>query len=118
LSDEEVFVGQVEQLGPNHASTLLTKGNLAVLLMEMGELVEARRVCDEVLAGWTEQLRTIDQIYYVLVGRCMRGRHGLLARASRRQLHRVHHRALHHGRRRHGRLGGPLPGRQSVREGI
>ena len=48
--------GQTAQLGPAHADTLRTKGNLAALLMEMGEQVEARRLNEEVLAGQTVQL--------------------------------------------------------------
>ena len=47
---------QMAQLGPAHSNTLLTKGNLAVLLKQMGEQVEARRMFEEVLAGQTAQL--------------------------------------------------------------
>ena len=53
---EEVVAGQTAQLGPAHANTLLTKGNLASLLDKMGEWAEARRVYEEVAAGQTVQL--------------------------------------------------------------
>ena len=53
---EEVVAGFTAQLGPAHPNTLRTKGNLAVLLMQMGELAEARRLYAEVVAGQTALL--------------------------------------------------------------
>ena len=53
---EEVLAGQTALLGPAHTDTLLTKGNLAGLLEEMGKRAEARRLLEEVVAGQTAQL--------------------------------------------------------------
>ena len=39
--NEEVLAGQTALFGPAHSDTLATKGNLAILLDEMGEGVEA-----------------------------------------------------------------------------
>ena len=50
------MAGQTAQLGPGHVDTLLTKGNLAILLEEIGELAEARRMYEEVVAGQMAQL--------------------------------------------------------------
>ena len=51
------MAGRTAQLGPGHVSTLRAKGNLAILLAETGvELVEARRMYEEVVAGQTAQL--------------------------------------------------------------
>ena len=52
---EEVVAGFTVQLGPAHTETLRTKGNLATLLMEMGEWAQARRLFEEVVAGQTAQ---------------------------------------------------------------
>ena len=48
-----MLAGQTAQLGPAYVGTLRTKGNLATLLDEMGEDAEARRLCEEVVAGQT-----------------------------------------------------------------
>eukprot|EP01044_Picomonas_judraskeda_P051398 COSAG03_NODE_31189_length_151_cov_10.961538_1_plen_50_part_11 len=39
---EEVIAGQTAQLGASHTSTLITKGSLASLQIEMGETDAAR----------------------------------------------------------------------------
>ena len=43
------------QLGPAHTDTLHFKGGLAILLEEMGERAEARRMYEEVVAGQTSE---------------------------------------------------------------
>ena len=53
---EEVVAGQTAQLGPAHSDTLQTKGNLAILFKEIGELADERRLYEEVVAGRTAQL--------------------------------------------------------------
>ena len=48
---EEVIEGQTAQLGASHTSTLITKGNLAILQSETGEMDEARKLYEEVIEG-------------------------------------------------------------------
>jgi hypothetical protein len=53
---EEVLAGQTAELGPTHLNTLRFKGNLANLLVKLGQRAEARRLYEEVVAGQTAQL--------------------------------------------------------------
>ena len=48
---EAAVTESTAELGPAHSDTLTTKGNLALLLQTMGEWAEARRMCEEVVAG-------------------------------------------------------------------
>ena len=41
---ESVIEGRTEQLGPNHADTLMAQMNLAILHKEQGDFEEARKV--------------------------------------------------------------------------
>ena len=52
----EVLAGQTAQLGPAHTDTLRTKGNLACLLAQTGDLAGARPLFEEVAVGLTAQL--------------------------------------------------------------
>jgi tetratricopeptide (TPR) repeat protein len=49
--DREVFETQRQTLGPEHASTLLTLGNLGYVLIEEKNYSEAEKVLREALAG-------------------------------------------------------------------
>ena len=53
---EEVIEGQTAQLGGSHASTLLTKANLALLHKQMGEMDVARELFEEAAEGFMAQL--------------------------------------------------------------
>ena len=48
-----MIAGQTAALGANHASTLGTKGNYAIVLKQQGKLEEADRVYREVIVGKT-----------------------------------------------------------------
>jgi hypothetical protein len=49
---EDVVVGQTEQLGAGHVTTLLTKGKWANLLLQMEERARARGLYEECAVGF------------------------------------------------------------------
>ena len=53
---KEVIAGRSEHYGPGHVETLLTKGNLANLLQNKGQVDDARDSLREVVAGMAQQL--------------------------------------------------------------
>ena len=53
---EEDLQASRETLGDRHPDTLISVGNLALLLQEMGLLEEARPLCEEALRGRRETL--------------------------------------------------------------
>ena len=53
---EQVIEGKVATLGREHADTLSTKGNYAIVLEDQGKLTEAEQVYEEVIVGKSEAL--------------------------------------------------------------